>query len=165
MAKHEAEAVERRHFGRRPILCCAALAAALLPVAACDRGGPPWKHLPSSAEQAYEIDLRTFKDGAYADQPFHLRIKSRRSPGVENRVMAASQCENVRILQGPDFLYIFYHELALSEFSSSKFYKSMPRPFLCDLRHPFCADRLKQALSAKERVLDICTYAGPEPAS
>jgi hypothetical protein len=135
----------------------------LLP-AGCGRDGPAWKQLPASPDQAYEVSVRTFKDGAYADQPFHLRIRSRRPPGHEIRVLAASQCENVKILQTPDYLYVFYDELALGGFSSSQFAESMPRPFLCDLRHAFCNARLDAALGAKETVSDVCTYTGPAPA-
>lgn len=132
---------------------------AFLSLAGCGGSGPPWKKLPSSSDQPYEVSIRTFKDGAYADQPFHVRVVSKGTKVSEITLMRASQCKNVKILQRPDFLFIFYDELGLNSFLSSQFNASMPRPFLCPLQHEFCRNTLKAAVNGREAVSAICTHS------
>lgn len=142
----------------RLTLCVTSLILVLL-LASCERNEPPWKKLPSSSSQSYEVSIRTFKDGEYADQPFHVRVISKDPRASEIGVMKAQQCKNVNILQGQDFLYFFYEELSLSGFSSSKFSAAMPRPFLCPLQHEFCRNMLKGAISEREMVASACSYS------
>lgn len=125
------------------IRCGTALMAIAL-FASCGRNEPPWNKLPSAGDQPYEVRIRTYRDGDYADQPFHLRVISRGSRQSEIRVMAARQCKNVNILQENGFLYLFYEELSLGGFSSSQYNVAMPRPFLCPLQHEFCRVSLRQ---------------------
>jgi len=141
----------------RLVLCAAALTAALLSLASCGGHEPPWKKLRTSSGQSYEVSVKTFKDGAYADQPFHLRIVSKRSPEDELKVLAAQQCKNVKVLQRPDYLYVFYEELGVNDFSTDQVVGSMPRPFLCPLQHEFCRNVLRTAEFGGEIVSAVCT--------
>lgn len=142
----------------RLVLRLAAYFAAVLLTAGCGQNEPSWIDIPSSTEEAYATSIKTY-GGDHADRPFDIKVRGKKLPNFENIVLRASQCKNVRILPRQDYIYIFYDELVLAGYSSNKFDSSLPRPFLCDIRHKFCDDLLKAAISAGEPVSSVCTYS------
>ena len=135
----------------------AALLVLMLINAGCGQNEPPWVDLPSSAEEAYVTSVKTY-GGDHADRPFEIRVRSKNPPGHENIVLRASQCKNVWILPRQDYIYIFYDELILEGYSSNQFDASLPRPFLCDIRHKFCDNLMRTAVSASEPLSKVCSY-------
>lgn len=73
--------------------------------------------------------------------------------------MSAEQCKNVEVAQTKDNLFIFYDELVLNGFSSTRYDPSLPRPFLCDMQHPFCRATLATIVAAKGVVSKVCSYS------
>ena len=142
----------------RLILCVTTLAATILLLSGCGRSEHAWTDLPSSPEMSYTASIRTYGSD-YADKPFDVQVKSKIPPRHENVVLRAIQCKNVRILPKADYIYIFYDELVLAGYSSNQFDASLPRPFLCDVRHTFCGNMLKAAVSAKEPVSIACSHS------
>jgi hypothetical protein len=82
--------------------------------------------LTSNKDAAYRTWLRTYHDGAYADQPFELFVRSK-SARTTSRVLSAAQCKNVSVVQTPDTLYVFYDGLVLNSLDASE-------PFYADQR-------------------------------
>mgnify|MGYP001293784001 CR=1 FL=1 len=124
----------------------------------CGQNEPRWADLPSSSQKGYTASVKTF-GGAYADHPFEVWVESKSLPGHKNVILRASQCKNVKILPREDFIYVFYDELVLAGFSSNQFDGSLPRPFLCDIRHNFCGDMLRAAVRANESISAVCSYS------
>lgn len=140
------------------ISCATALTATILLLLGCGRSEPAWTDLPSSSGTLYTASIRTYGSD-YADKPFNVQVRSKTQPGLASTAVRASQCKNVRILPRPDYIYFFYEELGLAGFSSFQYDASLPRPFLCDLRHTFCRNMLRAALSAKEPVSVVCSHS------
>jgi hypothetical protein len=135
--------------------------AAGLPVVLVGCGGskPAWVKLPSASGSSYQVSIRTYKDEGYADQPFELRTTSKNGSGQGGQILSAEQCKNVKIAQTKENLFIFYDEIVLRGFSSTRYDASLPRPFLCDMQHPFCRDTLAGIMVAKGVVSKICSYS------
>lgn len=143
-----------------PRLIFSFVATAILSSAlvACGDSKPAWTTLPSASGSTYQVSFRTYKDGSYADQPFELRTTSKTGSSQAGQVLSAEQCKNVKVAQTKDNLFIFYDELVLKGFSSTRYDSSLPRPFLCDMRHPFCRTTLATIVAAKGVVSNICSY-------
>ena len=125
---------------------------------ACAPSGPEPVELPSATGVHYRVLLRTFQDGAYADQPFHLSIKIPGSRFDPKTVLRAQQCKNVSVAQTPDTLYIFYDDLSLNLFSSSQIHATDPRVLLCDLHIPLCVNAQRKLAQAGGALTNVCTY-------
>ena len=136
-----------------------ALAAIIFLIASCWRNEPAWNDVPSPPDLMYKISIRTY-GGGYADKPFDIKISSKMPLRHESTVVQTDQCKNVKILARRDYVYIFYDELALNGFSSFQYHNSLPRPFLCDVRHQFCRSLLQVAEKNREPVYSVCTYSG-----
>lgn len=124
----------------------------------CQRKGPEWVALPSSEDLLYQVLVRTYTDGAYADQPFSVRVVSKINSKRDSVPITAAQCRNVKIAQTKDIVYIFYDELVLDGFSSMQYGYSLPRPILCDMRQEYCQDMLKSIVSSNEILSNVCTF-------
>lgn len=111
---------------------------ALLLVAGCGGSEPPTATLPTERGVPYRVMLTTFHDGAYADQPFRLLLKADSSAGEPKNILQATQCKNVSVGQTADTLYVFYDDLAVSEFASFQYHANEPRVLLCDLHTSEC---------------------------
>lgn len=133
----------------------AALTVAILLVG-CGQNDRPWVDLPTSPNAGYITSVKTY-GGDDAVRPFDVRVKSKTAPFRKSNVFQASQCKNVDILPRANDLYVFYDELVVTEYHNSRFDGTLPRPFLCDIRHKFCSDLLQAAISAKEPVFSVCT--------
>lgn len=142
----------------RLILHRVALSAAALLLATCGRNEPSWVNLTSDQNLPYTVSIKTY-GGDEADKPFDIKLSSKRAQGIESTIILTSQCKNVRVLPRRDYFYIFYDELALRGYSAFRYDASLPRPFLCDLRHQFCSELLRTAISGKESVSSACSYA------
>lgn len=130
-----------------------------LVLGACGGSKPAWTALPSEKGAAYQVSLRTYHDGGYADQPFELQTTSKTGSGQGGQVLSAEQCKNVKVAQTKDNLFIFYDVLVLKGFSSTRYDASLPRPFLCDMQHPFCKETLATIEAAKGVVTKVCSYS------
>ena len=126
---------------------------------ACGREEPEWKALPDEKDTAYHVFIKTYKDGAYADQPFAIKVASRTKPEKESEPISAEQCKNVRLIQSKGTLYLFYDELILHGFSSMRYHPSLPRPFLCDMQQPVCAEAFQKLVAENRTVSSVCTYS------
>lgn len=127
-------------------------------VAACGGSEPPLVALPTENGVPYRLMLRTFADGSYADQPFHLLVKADGSSGEPKTVLRAAQCKNVSVGQSADRLYVFYGELALNGFASFQYQANEPRVVLCDLQSQECLSIRRQLIRAGTRLINVCSY-------
>lgn len=143
----------------RLILSSAVTTGLSLLLVACGGGKPAWTTLPSASGSTYQVSLRTYEDGDYADQPFELRTTSKTGSGQGGQLLSAAQCRNVKVAQTKDNLFIFYDELVLKGFSSMRYDESLPRPFLCDMQHLFCRETLAKIVAAKGVVSKVCSYS------
>jgi hypothetical protein len=133
------------------------LSVAMVALLAWDRK-PPWQAVELPAGLTYQVNLRTYKDGAYADQPFELEIVSD-AGSSRRRLLTASQCKNVRIAPTPRAIYIFYDHIVLSHFAAPGADLSRPRPILCDMRDEGCSNRLRALASQKVPFTPVCTFS------
>jgi hypothetical protein len=140
------------------ILALTAVAMLALALAACVESKPVWRTLPSESGLSYEVSVRTYEDGNYADQPFELKTESKMESKNYVSFLSAEQCKNVKVAQTKNIVFIFYDELVLNSFSSTRFDTSFPRPFLCDMQHPFCKTTLTTIIAAKGVVSNVCTF-------
>ena len=129
-------------------------------VVGCGQHDAEWKALPDEQDTAYHVFVKTYKDGAYADQPFSIKITSKTEPEKESEPISAEQCKNVRLIQSKNTIYVFYDELILHGFSSMRYDRSLPRPFLCDMQQPVCRELLKVLAADNRTVSSVCTYSG-----
>lgn len=129
--------------------------AALL-LASCWASKPEPVALPHVNGNPYRVWLRTYQDGAYADQPFELFVRSKSSK-ITKRVLFAEQCKDVSVAQTRDTLYVFYDALALGGFNSFH-YGDEPRVRLCDLHFADCVKAERQLALAGTKVSNVCTY-------
>lgn len=143
----------------RLILATVAIAGTAISLVACGGNKPAWTLLPSADGSPYQVSIRTYNDGAYADQPFEVKAESKNFPEHSESILSAEQCKNVQIAQTKESLYIFYEEIVLNSFSSIRNYESLPRPFLCDMRNAFCKNTLREIVEAKGVVSKACTYS------
>jgi len=131
---------------------------ALLPLLACGRSEPPAVELAVQIGVPYRVLLKTFQDGAYADQPFHLLVQTRGGAFEPKTVLRAEQCKNVTLAQTSDTLYVFYDELALTSFTSFESETSEPTILLCDVQASTCADVQRQLTKAGTKLTNLCSY-------
>ena len=129
-----------------------------LSLVSCGRSEPHPVALPTVPGVPYRVLVKTFRDGHYADQPFHLLVQIKGSEGQPKTILRAEQCKDVQIAQTPRTLYVFYDEMILNGFSSFQYEANEPRVLLCDLHTPECiASRL--ALSRQAANLsNVCKY-------
>ncbi len=128
-------------------------------LSSCDRRPPtPPKELPALLDSDYTVGLKTYKDGAYADQPFDLSVKAKNSDDSANIVLSADQCKNVKVVQDEEALYIFYERLGLSHFSNYSSNDNIPPPLLCDLEFEHCRQKLTSMQQEKRIISDVCSY-------
>ena len=114
--------------------------------------------LASNKDTPYRTWLRTYHDGAYADQPFELFVRSK-SARTTVRVLSAEQCKNVSVVQTPDALYVFYEGLVLNAVDASEpSYADQPRVRLCPLQFADCAAAKRSFADAGRKPLNVCTY-------
>lgn len=133
---------------------------ALLALAACDRSQPEPVALPQVRGAPYQVLLRTFHDGDYADQPFHLLVKT--SAAEDPKILLrAEQCKNVSVAQAADKVYVFYDELMLAGFTSIKFDSREPTVLLCDNHASECIDARQRLERGGAKLSRVCTYSTP----
>lgn len=126
-------------------------------IGGCGRGDPPLHKLSDSSNLPYEVFLQTFKDGAYADQPFKLFTKGKSDDDkLPMEVLFASQCKNVQVVPTRQYLYIFYEYISLDSFTSIA-YEPDPTPFLCGLSHPVCKEIFEKAKKEGASAYQACT--------
>jgi hypothetical protein len=130
----------------------------LLLIAGCGGSKPPTVPLPMQSGTAYRVMLKTFSDGAYADQPFHLLVVPRAGKAEPKTVLRAAQCQDVDVGQAPKTLFVFYRELSLTSFASFQYEQNEPRILLCDLRFPLCQSARRELLQERIGLVPICTY-------
>ena len=130
----------------------------MLPLSACGPPQPAAIELPSASDVPYRVLLKTFHDGAYADQPFHLMVSVPGSTNEPKTVLRASQCRNVSVAPTDRTLHVFYEELTLSEFVSLQYRAPEPRVRLCDLHFEECAIAERQLAMAGAKLSNVCTY-------
>lgn len=143
----------------RLILSCILAVGLSSALVACEDSKPAWTTLPSASGSTYQVSVRTYKDDGYADQPFELQMASKTGSGQGGQVLSAEQCKNVSVAQTKDNLFVFYDELVLKGFSSTRYDSSLPRPFLCDMQHPFCRATLEKIMAEKGAVSKVCSYS------
>jgi hypothetical protein len=133
-------------------------ALSILATAACNRSEPVLTVLPKVAGVNYQVMVRTYQDGAYADQPFHLMVKADGSTDLPKIVFRSAQCQHVLVAQTPRTLYVFYKELVLNNFASSQDEVGEPRVLLCDLHTPECAAAQRELSKRGANFSHVCTY-------
>lgn len=129
-----------------------------LVLSGCGASEPPWVEIASSKDLQYITRLKTFDSEGHADSPIDLSVSPKTEPSLNILRLKTSQCESVEVVAAPDYLYIFYVELALSFYGSKQHYNSLPRAFLCDLEHPMCRALRSSLLSEGRVVTDVCTH-------
>lgn len=108
----------------------------------------------------YRVLLKTFQDGAYADQPFHLMVSV---PNADPKtVLKAQQCKNVSVAPTEGTLHVFYEELSLNFFGSSQYRSPQPRVRLCDLHFEECAIDQRRLARSGVTVTNVCSYRTKE---
>ena len=133
---------------------------ALLALAACGRSQPEPVALPQVSGVPYQVLLRTFHDGDYADQPFHLLVKTPADDDPKT-VLRAAQCKNVSVAQTADKVYVFYEELTLAGFTSIEFDSREPTVLLCDQHASECIDARQRLERVGAKLSRVCTYSTP----
>ena len=114
--------------------------------------------LAANDDVPYRAWLRTYHDGAYADQPFELFVRSK-SANRATRVLSAEQCKNVSVVQTPDTLHVFYDALSLNAFNGTEpSYADQPRVRLCPRHSIDCASAQRDFERAGRRPVNVCTY-------
>ena len=124
----------------------------------CERNEPPWKEIASSGELAYKVRLKTFDSEGHADSPIELAVATNEEENNNITRLKTTQCKSVEVVPTASYLYIFYAELALSDFGSTQYESSLPRLLLCDIHHPSCQALRKSLLSERYVATEICTY-------
>lgn len=147
------------------------LSMAIIAIAACQRQQPRWADVPVSPDLPYELKLRTFHDGGYADQPFRLMLIRRGSTPHENClfskgdckiILHTEQCENILVIATKEFIYIFYSEIIINGFGSFAYEDYQPRRVLCDIASPFCKDLYDRLSRDHGPGAQICTFEGQD---
>jgi hypothetical protein len=134
----------------------APLALALL-IAGCGGPEPPMVPVPQESGVHYRVFIKTFQDGAYADQPFDLLVQA--DANAEPRtVLRAGQCKNVSVGQTAGVLYVFYDELTLNVFSSQSARADEPQIALCDVQVHECSDARKRLAGRGIKLSNVCTF-------
>lgn len=135
------------------------ISLALLPLllAGCGVSDPLYLSLPREKGIGYNVLLQTFHDGAYADQPFRLSVKSD-SATEPHEILVADQCKNVSVAITPRAVYVFYDQLSLSSFSNFRSGSNEPVPLLCDLSFSHCRERRDALVRDGLRLSPVCTY-------
>jgi hypothetical protein len=131
---------------------------AALFLAACSPSQPSSVVLPSGGDVPYRVSLKTFKDGAYEDQPFHLMVTVPKAKTEPKTVLKASQCKNVSVAPTESTLHVFYEDLSLSFFSSLQYRSPQPRVRLCDLHFEECAIAQQRLAKSGVTVSNVCSY-------
>ncbi len=127
-------------------------------VVACGSSEPQPETLPVSEGVDYQVSIKTFDDGAYADQPFHLLVRTKDRGSQSRTVLRAEQCKDVAVAHTQDILYIFYDELVLDAFSSFQYEKDEPRIMLCDMHLPICVHIQTELTASGTQLSEVCTY-------
>lgn len=133
----------------------------LLLIAGCGASEPSTVTLPTQGAIPYRVILKTFRDGDYADQPFHLLLKAERGNAEPRTILRAAQCKEVNVGQTPDTLFVFYRELALTSFASFQYDDNEPRIMLCDLHSPLCQSAHQELIRQGVNLAPVCTYQSP----
>lgn len=114
--------------------------------------------LGPNKDAPYRTWLRTYHDGAYADQPFELFVRSRSARKTAS-VLSAEQCKNVSVVQTPDTLYVFYESLVLKSLDASEPpYSDQPRLKLCPLQFADCVAAKRRFADTGRKPMKVCTY-------
>jgi len=130
----------------------------LLCLASCGGSAPDAVALPGVKDAPYRVLVRTYQDGAYADQPFHILVKQVNGREEPKTVLWSEQCKNVSVAQEPDTVYVFYEELTLNGFTSFEFARWEPDVQLCDLHAPICRNAQRELARTGTRFSDVCSY-------
>lgn len=139
--------MKRRLLSISASLCLQACHAEPTPVALTSGSGVP-----------YDTLLQTFRDGDSAEQPYRLLVRETGTQNTPKTVMFAEECKNVNVIPTKDTLYVFYDELILQEFSSSRYAPWKPRVRLCDLHFQDCSDAQRRLMQAGARQTSVCPF-------
>ena len=133
------------------------IAIATMALAACTSKPEPVP-LPSKGDIPYRTWLRTYHDGAYADQPFELFVRSKTAK-LTSRVLSADQCKDVSVVQAPSTLHVFYDALLITSFNGTeRFYADHPLVRLCPRQSRDCANLERHFARSGRPPVNVCTY-------
>ena len=132
--------------------------ASFLCLASCSGSAPDAVELPGVKQASYRVLVRTYQDGAYADQPFHILVKQMNSGEEPKTVLRSEQCKNVSVAQDIDTVYVFYEELTLAGFTGIEFGRWEPVVQLCDLHAPICRNARRELARTGAKFSDVCSY-------
>ena len=138
--------------------CTASVLLFAFLVVACGSSEPQPVALPVSEGVDYQVSIKTFDDGVYADQPFHLLVRTKDGGNQSRTVLRAGQCKDVAVAQTQDILYVFYDELVLDSFSSFQYENDEPRIMLCDMHLPICVHIQTELTASGTQLSEVCTY-------
>ena len=127
-------------------------------VVACGSSEPQPMALPVSEGVDYQVSIKTFDDGVYADQPFYLFVRTKDRGNQSRTVLRVEQCKDVAVAQTQDILYVFYHEIVLDAFSSFQYEKDQPRIMLCDMHLPICVHIQTELTARGTQFSEVRTY-------
>lgn len=117
---------------------------------------PPATLLPRVYGAAYKVSLTKYSDGeGLVCQPFKLDITYDRQPDFRRHLLVAEQADDIIVAQTPTVMYVFYHDLALTDFAGFSYDSRDAKPLLCDVDIPVCAaekDRLAKAGAKMHRI-------------
>lgn len=122
---------------------------------------PPAEPLAREEGLAYQTIIRRWDDPHLLLRPFDLAVKLDSDPRMRNDILFAEQCEGVTVVQTATFLYVFYHEMALTRFGSFRYRSDEPKPVLCDLSVPICAAEKDRLTTRGAKAINVCPSRSP----
>ena len=84
-----------------------------------------------------------------------------RQPDFQRHLLFSEQADDVTVAQTPTVLYVFYHDLALTDFDAFTYDNRDAKPLLCDIDIPFCAAEKKRLVEAGTKMLRVCGRVRP----
>lgn len=135
-------------------------------LAGCGREDPGLiEAIPPLAEAAYRLELHTYHNGDFADQPFMLtsqpKLAGRPGDDISMQLLkSGDSCRNVDVVQQPGQIYIFYDTLTVRWFSSIH-YEPNPQTLLCDLQFPECKAIRARLIEVGGKPYNICANRNP----
>jgi hypothetical protein len=124
-------------------------------VTSCEKVEEKSFYLQNDSDIPYKVKISNRHFGSDMEEGFRLSVEPKKGDVSFSERLRSDQCLDVKIIQEPKEIFIFYKSLELNYFSNDLSNESIN---LCHLGNLYCQDLLQQKIKQGVGYADICKF-------
>ena len=124
-------------------------------VAGCEKIEEKSFYLQNDRDISYKIKISNRYFGSDMEEGFRLSVELKKGDSSFSERLRSDQCFDVKLIQEPKEVFIFYKTLELNYFSNDLSNISIN---LCHLGNLYCKDLLEEKIKQRLIYADICKF-------